>query len=79
MEAEWKGDRRSRRWQVLASVKRGPGRSYPGVYCLVIFVSASAGDNTTAAHSSTIPTTPLLRHFLTLRVPSILYSKYHRF
>jgi hypothetical protein len=64
---------------VAPSVGETWSRACPGVYCLVIFVSASAGDNTTAAHSSTIPTAPLLRAFSASCTIDTLLAKFHRF
>jgi hypothetical protein len=68
-----------RRELVAPSAGETWSRAYPGVYCLVIFVSASAGVNTTAAHSSTIPTAPNYRAFSTSCILGILLVKFHRF
>jgi hypothetical protein len=46
---------------VVPSAGETCGREW---YWLVIFCNASAGDKTTAAHSSTIPTALLLKVFL---------------
>jgi hypothetical protein len=68
-----------RRELVAPSVGETWSRAYPGVYCLVIFVSASAGVNTTAAHSSTIPTAPISRVFSTSGIFLISPVRFYRF